>query len=578
MGAISQSSARRMHAVVRACILVLIFSPVAFAETIQTVTAAKPAPGGERRLALVIGNSAYKTAPLRNPVNDARAVSKALAGTGFHVTLIEDAGRATMRRAVRDWGDDLARGGVGLFYFAGHGMQIRGRNYLIPVTADVRREDEVEDEAVDANTVLAKMDSAKNALNIMILDACRNNPFQRSFRTAAQGLAQMDAPSGTLIAFATAPGSVAADGEGENGIYTKHLLAEMRQPGVAVEQLFKQVRIGVMAETKERQVPWESSSLRGDFYFFAPTVTATTDELRRQQQAAIDRAVSDATRAADQRAARERVELERRTAEERAVLETKMQELIAQLLAKQKSELDAEVARRTQAQASAAKAPALAPAAPPAPGPAPATPPTVQIAAIAPTAERLGSANPLLPKPGDHWTYRSRSTDPSGAWNEVAVEVKAVLGDSILESRRMRGRVEDWVYSRGAYIIGNGNPSAFYIFTPYVFAYEPVKEGDVWRDIPYQRLGDCSDNFDFSCRFDAKVVAREKVTVAAGTFQAMRIEIDHDMRGRGWSAQRKATFWYAPDIKRHIKATWKHVDGRRQASDGEAELVSYKLN
>jgi len=529
-------------------------------------------------VALAIGNSAYRTAPLRNPVNDARAVTKALAEAGFNVVLLEDGSRAGMRRVIREWGDSLSKGGVGLFYFAGHGMQIRGRNYLIPINADVQREDEVEEEAVDANTVLAKMDSARNSLNVMILDACRNNPFQRSFRSAAQGLAQMDAPSGTLIASATAPGSVAADGDGEYGVYTKHLLAEMRQPGVAVEQLFKQVRIGVMAETKERQVPWESSSLRGDFYFQAPTATATTDELRRQQQAAIDRAVTDATRTAEQRAAREREALEHRAAEERAALETRMQGLIAQLLAKQKTDLDAELAKRAQTQASAAKTPPASPAAPPAPGPAPATAPTVQVAAVAPTAARLATANPLFPKPGDHWTYRSRSTDPSSAWNEFAVEVKAVLGDSILESRRMRGRVEDWVYSRGAYIIGAGNPHAFYNFTPYLFAYEPVKEGDVWREIPYQRLGDCSNNFDFSCKFDAKVAAREKVTVAAGTFETFRIEIDQDMRGRGWSSQRKATFWYSPQVKRHVKATWKHVDGRRQAPDAEGELYSYKLN
>lgn len=389
----------------------------------------------------------------------------------------------------------------------------------------------------------------------------------------------MDAPSGTLIAFATAPGQVAADGDGENGIYTKYLLAEIRQPGVPVEQLFKQVRIGVMAETRERQVPWESSSLRGDFYFLAPAVTLAGDELRRQQQAAIDRAVTDATRAADQRAARERVELERRAAEERAALENRMQELIAQLLAKQKSELDGELVKRAQAQAATPKVPPEVPAATtPAPHPAPATAPTVQVAAVAPTTERLGSTNPLFPRPGDRWTYRSRATDPSSAWNEFAVEVKAVLGDSILESRRMRGQTEDWVYSRGAYIIGNGNPSAFYNFTPYLFAYQPVKEGDTWREIPFQRLGDCSDQFDLSCRFDAHVVAREKVTVAAGTFDAIRIEIVHNMLGRGRSAQRKATFWYAPEVKRHIKATWKHVDGRRQGNDGEAELVSYRLN
>lgn len=243
----------------------------AHAERIQTLAASTPAPGGERRIALVVGNGAYKSAPLRNPVNDARAMARALTGTGFSVTLIEDSTLAGIRRGIRQFGDDIARGGVGLFYYAGHGMQVHGRNFLIPVNADIEREEEIEDQAVDANLVLAKMDVARNSVNILILDACRNNPFQRSFRSTARGLAQMDAPSGTLISFATAPGSVAADGTGENGLYTKHLLIGIRQAGLPIEQLFKQVRIGVTRETGDRQVPWESSSLKGDFYFVPPS-------------------------------------------------------------------------------------------------------------------------------------------------------------------------------------------------------------------------------------------------------------------------------------------------------------------
>ena len=226
-----------------------------------------PAPGGEKRVALIIGNSAYKKAPLRNPVNDARAISKALAATGFKVTVIEDATQSTMRRAIRSFGNDIQTGVVALFYYAGHGMQVRGKNYLIPVNADIEQEDEVEDQSVDANLVLAKMESARSSLNLMILDACRNNPFPRRFRSATQGLAQMEAPTGTLIAFATAPGAIAADGDGANGVYTKHLLANIGRAGLPIEQLFKEVRIGVTRETNHRQVPWESSSLIGNFSF-----------------------------------------------------------------------------------------------------------------------------------------------------------------------------------------------------------------------------------------------------------------------------------------------------------------------
>lgn len=233
----------------------------------------KPAAQGdvtpEQRIALVIGNGQYRPAPLLNPVNDARAVAKALTRSGFRVMQKENAGRAEMQMALREFGDALRKGGVGLFYFAGHGVQVKGRNFLIPVDAVIEREDEVAYNAVDAAQVLDKMEAANNRLNIVILDACRNNPFARSFRSASAGLAQMDAPVGTFIAFATAPGSVASDGEGKNGLYTEHLLRAMLRPGVKIEDVFKEVRAGVRRASDGRQVPWESTSLEGDFVFVA---------------------------------------------------------------------------------------------------------------------------------------------------------------------------------------------------------------------------------------------------------------------------------------------------------------------
>ena len=248
---------------------------------------------GESRSALVIGNSAYSHGALRNPINDARAMAKALTAAGFEVRLLEDATLVGMQRAVRQWGNALTKGSVGLFYYAGHGMQVKGRNYLVPVNAEIEVEDEVEFNSLDVNQVLAKMDSAKNPLNIIILDACRNNPFARSFRVSATGLAQMDAPTGSFIAFATAPGSTAADGaSGENGIYTHHLLRELPVAGTPIEQVFKRVRNSVIADTRGQQVPWESSSLRGEFAFVpgsssAPTVTVA--EMERVIQAALEK-------------------------------------------------------------------------------------------------------------------------------------------------------------------------------------------------------------------------------------------------------------------------------------------------
>lgn len=221
----------------------------------------------ESRLALVIGNGAYKKAPLRNPVNDAYDMAEALRKMGFEVIHKENASQRSMENAIRYFGKRLRKGGVGLFYFAGHGIQVKGINYLIPVDARIESESDVKYECVDAGRVLGKMEDAGNHLNIVVLDACRDNPFERSFRSSSGGLARMDAPKGSLIAYATAPGSVAAEGIGRNGVYTKHLLKHMQIPGLAVEQVLKRTRIEVMNETGDKQVPWESSSLIGNFYF-----------------------------------------------------------------------------------------------------------------------------------------------------------------------------------------------------------------------------------------------------------------------------------------------------------------------
>ena len=233
-----------------------------------TVLVAVPAMAQERRVALVIGNAAYKSVSvLQNPVNDSRAMAKSLRALGFEVIERENVGREALALAVREYGDKLRGASVGLFYFAGHGVQVKGRNYLIPVDADIAREDEVQYRSFDVNEVLDKMDSARTAINLVVLDACRNNPFARSFKTSQTGLAQMDAPTGTLIAFSTAPGSVAQDGEGSNGLYTGALLKHIAAPGVAVEQMFKRVRVDVVNASKNQQVPWESSSLNRDFTF-----------------------------------------------------------------------------------------------------------------------------------------------------------------------------------------------------------------------------------------------------------------------------------------------------------------------
>jgi hypothetical protein len=237
----------------------------------------------ERRIALVIGNGDYEHAPLKNPINDANDMAAALQNCDFKVMKIINADRRTMRRAIRKFGDEINKGAVGLFYYAGHGIQVDGENYLVPIGAKAYDEDEVKDECLMVSSVLRKMETAGNRLNIIILDACRDNPFGRSFRSEMRGLGKMDAPSGSILAYSTAPGSTAADGPDRNGLYTSKLLKHMLRPGLPIERIFKLVRIDVVKESDNRQIPWESSSLMGDFFFLAKRgvgVVSKRDELK----------------------------------------------------------------------------------------------------------------------------------------------------------------------------------------------------------------------------------------------------------------------------------------------------------
>jgi hypothetical protein len=220
------------------------------------------------RVALVIGNGAYQhAAPLANPLNDAADVARELEAAGFAVIRRDNASLREMHLALREFGDKLTKTSTGVFYFAGHGVQVRGRNYLLPVDADIAREDEVAFSAMDLAAVMEKLDSARNPVNIVILDACRDNPFGNRFQVSAKGLAQVEAPPGTLIAFSTAPGSAASDGGGRNGLYTGHLVVEMRKPGAPIEETFKAVRASVRKDSQGLQVPWESTSLESQFAF-----------------------------------------------------------------------------------------------------------------------------------------------------------------------------------------------------------------------------------------------------------------------------------------------------------------------
>ncbi len=234
----------------------------------------------EQRLALVIGNAVYGFSPLKNPVNDASDMAVTLQKLGFTVILKKNVTLKEMEESIQDFGNRLRQGGVGLFYFAGHGLQAGGVNYLVPIGARIDKESDIKYEAVDGGRILDEMANAANGMNIVILDACRDNPFARRFRSASRGLAIMgSAPVGTYISYSTGPGQVALDGDGRNSPFASALMQYMKEPGLTIEQVFKNVRHQLGQETGGKQVPWELSSLDGEF-FFMPGSFAKTGSVR----------------------------------------------------------------------------------------------------------------------------------------------------------------------------------------------------------------------------------------------------------------------------------------------------------
>lgn len=238
-----------------------------------------------RRLALVIGNDAYRQGnQLKNAVNDARAMRDALRESGFAVELIENATRESLETAVEQFIGKLQRGDVALFYYSGHAVQIRGENYLVPVNIDATTEVQMRTRSLSATEVLEQMESARTDLQIMILDACRNNPFGRG-RGSSLGLAPMNTGKGTLVAYATAPGQTADDNiSGSNGMYTMQLLAAIRKPGLKLEEVFKVAGEGVQQVSRGRQIPWTSSSVAGEFYFQLPPAEPGRPMTTRKQE------------------------------------------------------------------------------------------------------------------------------------------------------------------------------------------------------------------------------------------------------------------------------------------------------
>ena len=267
--------------------------------------------------AMVIGNSKYRLAPLKNPVNDASGMAEALKSVGFGVTLGLELTHAGIREAIRAHSENLARTkAVGLFYFAGHGAQLAWRNYLIPVDAEIADVHELRERGVDVNSLIDGIRKAGNPMNMIILDACRDNPFGSARRLDQKGLSQLDAPPGTLLAYATAPGNTAIDGEGAHGLYTEHLLKEMKVPEAKVEDVFKRVRLAVRRRSSGLQIPWESTSLEEDFYFVPPRSLSMLADEEAERERKQEMALREKRRAEE--------EAERKRKQEQALREAKL--------------------------------------------------------------------------------------------------------------------------------------------------------------------------------------------------------------------------------------------------------------
>ena len=481
----------------------------------------------EARIALVIGNAAYRVDALDNPVNDARLVAGSLKQAGFDVTLHEDLDRRGLLNAMREFGARLNDNTIAVVYYAGHGLQLRDRNYLIPVDAEIRSEDEIPISGLDLSFLLGRMSHARSRINIVILDACRNNPFAGK-TVAAQGLAQMDAPVGTLLAFATAPGKLAADGSGPNSLYALQLAKHVLTPGLPVEHVFKRVREAVVRETREQQVPWESSSLQGEFAFVPGA-------------AALDTATD--LNAAGELAFWNSIQSSNRADEYRAYLRQYPQGRFVALA-------------QTRIAAFGTPAAAAAPAA---------------------LALPAGWRADLLPRPGDTWRYRVQDQFRIGDLY-VTARVDEVSADGVAETwtttsdAKLRTTLAPLTPGFNALPGWTLAPPEF---SPYLLATGELRSG--------QRIADQQRRVDqVLVPLRAQVVGEEEVVVAAGRFRAIKLVLRGQARSRGsarsGNVSSEHVIWYAPEVKRSVKYTVSTTIGESLQEATTFELMEYRLN
>ena len=475
------------------------------------------------RHALVIGNSKYSVGPLVNPANDAPAIADRLRQAGFSVTMKLDSGRTEMQQSIRDFAQKLqTTRGVGVFYYAGHGLQLNWRNFLVPVDAQIKKKADIQAQGVDVGLLLDGLTRARNPLNLIILDACRNNPFGDDFRTEDKGLSQLDAPPGTLLAYATAPGNTAEDGEGSHGLYTDHLLREMQQPGAAVEEVFKRVRLAVRRQSQGVQIPWESTSLEGDFSFKPGGVPR---DAAREFEADLTRWLT--LRTQDDVEALEAFIRQRPNGKFAELAQFRLDQLL-----RNKGEK------------------------------------TIKPRSTAPEQCQPGGAlpytgNPQAFKVGERYDYRRSDLLTRIETARFQQNVSRLDGDEV-------------VFDDGKTVVdrfgNNVRAPDGRRWTPYQFFIDDYATGKRWSA---QFIVTQADGSEAATTFDLRVVGREKITLPAGTFDAFRIEaIGSNLKS---GARLERTAWVAPERFRGMLAMETLTRQNGQIVSGERiELTAYK--
>jgi len=473
----------------------------------------------EQRVALVIGNATYKRPELDldNPVNDARLMRRTLEKAGFKVTLRENLDRAGMLAALNEFGEQLNENTVAVMYYAGHALQLRDNNFMIPVDAEIRTEDEIPIQGMDLSFMLGKMSRAKSRVNVVILDACRDNPFAKRSSGTAQGLAQMDAPIGTLLAYATAPGKQAPDNIGRKGnsVYTAQLAQHLLTPGLPVEIMFKRVREAVVRESHQLQVPWEHSSLLGEFAF-VPGLNDSQDvaEVDAGAELALWNSIKDSSRADDFRAYRRQYP-------------------------------NGRFAEQAQA----------------------------RIAALSAPQAGAGSRPQLMPRVGDTWRYRVTDQFRLGDLF-VTARVEAVSDDAVAETWTTTADAK--VRTTRVPLKPAFNPLPDWNIAPPEFA--PYLQASDLPPGAAAAIGEQRRAIDaVPMTLRPSWQAEEEVTVGAGRFRARKLVLRGQANARGGPMVAEYVVWYAPGVRRIVKYQVSAFAGSRLRESTTFELTEYKL-